>query len=267
MKLSTKISLAALVAVMLTTLYMMIVVKMEIRKYFGEMTIGNGVMKTFDVPLQDFSAVDVSDYFDIHWTRGLPQARVQVDSNLMEFVAIKQNGSHLTIEVDSLHRLRAKKRIRIELQSDSLVQIDLQDYVNLTVHDTLRQNELRLKAGDYCNAKLTLEVALLNIELGDFSDIRVGGTAANFNATMADHSDFNGKALVATNAECSLQDFASARLRVTGLLKASCSDHADLRYDGPDSLRTETQVTDFADIRKSEFSGSASDDHHKGEGD
>ncbi|MBP8726082.1 MAG: DUF2807 domain-containing protein [Saprospiraceae bacterium] len=267
MKLSNKIALAAIAAVILTTVYTMVVVKIEIGKYFSGITAGNGVIKTFDVPIQDFSALDASDYFDIHWSRGIPQARVQVDSNLMEYVAIRQNGMFLTIAVDSLHRLRVKNRIRIELQSDSLVQIDLQDHVKLTLHDTLRQTELRLNAGDYTNAKLPLEVAFLNIELDDFSDVRAGGRAATLNVTMGDHADLNGKSLVATNADCKLQDFASARFRVTERLKANCSDHADLRYAGPDSLRAETQATDFADIRKSEFSGSDTGDHHQGEGD
>src|SRR5438046_2627285 len=79
---------------------------------------GDGVIKTTNFPIADFSTLVVSGGYKITWSSGKPVLTITTDQNLLPLIKTTVSGN--TLQIDSEGSLLPTKGITITLSSASL---------------------------------------------------------------------------------------------------------------------------------------------------
>ena len=187
---------------------------------------GDGVLKTEDRPISEFSKLVVADGYEVEWSSGKPRLTLSADQNLLPLVGTVSSGN--TLQIGSKEGLVPTKRIKIILTSATLADVRLTDAI-------------RFKASQVSGQDLRLEGT-------DASEISVDGSVTNLDARLTGASKLNAKSLQTQNATLSLGDASAAEVTVTESLKATVKDAGSLTYSGnPKSV--EQKVTDAGTIK------------------
>lgn len=187
---------------------------------------GDGVIKTTNHPIADFSALVVSGAYTVTWSSGKPALTVTTDQNLLPLIKTMVSGN--TLQIDSEGALAPTKGITITLSSASLADVQLNGAVNLTAS--------QLSGRD------------LKLESNGASAITVAGSITNLDATLSGASKLNAKSLQTQTATVSLNGASYGDVTVTETLNASISGAGALTYSGnPKSV--EKDVSGAGSIR------------------
>ncbi len=249
MKLTHKILGIAFIMLVLSALVLMIKIKMEVKQFKHERTIGNQQWEELNVPLTEFDELEAGEHFVVKWHRGSPAGKINVESNLKNYIKIEQNGTHIRIYLDSIHNYKTHGDIVVNVYSGNLKHIRLYDFVEFQALDTLQSIHLQVHMSDHSEARLISVADSLSVSLEDFSELRANGRSAVTRITQMDHSECDASDFQTQVCEADLKDFSSARIKVANQLKADCSDHSEFRYAG-DQVRVESNQRDFATIEK-----------------
>lgn len=187
---------------------------------------GDGMIKTTNLPVADFSALVVSGGYKITWSSGKPALTITTDQNLLPLIKTTANGN--TLQIESEDNVRPTKGITITLSSASLADVQLNGAVNLTAS--------QLSGHD------------LKLESNGAADISVAGSVTNLEANLSGASKLNAKSLQTQTATVSLNGAAYGDVTVTDTLNASISGAGVLTYSGnPKSV--EKNVSGAGSIR------------------
>src|SRR5258707_15591094 len=91
---------------------------------------GDGVTKTSDRPISDFSTLEVAGAYQIKWSSGKPALTISTDENLLPLIATIIDGN--TLQIDCKENLRPTKRITINVSSAALSDVRLAGAVSFT---------------------------------------------------------------------------------------------------------------------------------------
>lgn len=252
MKLSNKLAIAAIGLVVVSTLVVMIKVKMESKTYIENLTIGNKAWIEIEVPLSNYSVIDAGKHFEVYWHKGSPKATIRVEENLKDFVKVTQDSSKVKVIMDSIQSYRSHEAIRIDFYSDTLTEIYLHGFVEFVMKDSLKANQLMITMENHAEASMKLIVSQLNVRLNDFSQLKIRGQATQTEIVMDDHSELKARELNTETMNLEMQDFCEARVSVAKKLVANCSDHSNLTYSGSLSLETQINNKEFSEVNRSE---------------
>jgi len=187
---------------------------------------GDGVIKTENRPLPDFSAVAVNGAYKIKWTSGKPALSISTDQNLLPLIKTTVSGG--TLQIKSEGTIRPTQGITIVLSSASLADINLNGAVSLTAG--------QLSGHD------------LKLESNGASDLSVAGSVTNLEVNLSGASKLDAKSLQTQTATVSLDGATFGEVTVTDTLKASISGAGALTYSGnPKSV--EKDVSGAGSIR------------------
>jgi hypothetical protein len=187
---------------------------------------GDGVIKTTNQSIADFSALVVSGAYTITWSSGKPALTIATDQNLLPLIKTTVNGN--TLQIDSEDNLRPTKGITITLYSASLVDVQLNGAVDLTASQLSGHG--------------------LKLESNGAADISVAGSVTNLEANLSGACKLNAKSLQTQTATVSLNGASYGDVTVTGALNASISGTGVLTYSGnPKSV--EKNVSGVGSIR------------------
>jgi hypothetical protein len=187
---------------------------------------GDGVIKTTNCPISDFSTLVVSGGYKITWSSGKPALTITTDQNLLPLIKTTVNGNTLQIESDGT--LAPTRGITITLSSASLADVQLNGAIDLT-------------AGQLSGRGLKLES-------NGAADINVAGSVTNLEANLSGACKLDAKALQAQTATVSMNGASYGDVTVTGALNASISGAGVLTYAGnPKSV--EKNVSGAGSIR------------------
>jgi hypothetical protein len=84
---------------------------------------GDGVVKTEDRSITDFSKIVVTGGYQIKWSSGKPALNISTDQNLLPLIETVINGD--TLRIESKQNLSPTKGITIILSSASLADVRL----------------------------------------------------------------------------------------------------------------------------------------------
>jgi len=178
---------------------------------------GNGVIKTEDRSISDFSKVVVSGAYKIKWSSGKPGLNISSDENLLPLIKTVVSGN--TLRIDSEENLAPTKTTTIILCSPSLAAMQL-------------SGGRSFKASQISGHDLT-------IESSGAWDISIDGSITKLEANLAGASELNAKALQTQTARLSLLGASDARVTVSDTLKVSVVGACSVTYSGnPKSVET-----------------------------
>jgi len=175
---------------------------------------GDGVIKTENRPIADFSSIKVAGGYQIKWSGGKPSLTISADENLLPL--IRTDVIDGTLRVDSKESLRPTRDITIILSSSALAEVHLTGGNNL---------QARQVSGPQLKLRST-----------GASDITVDGAVTTLDVTMTGASKLDAKSLQARNATLSLTGASDADVNVTDKLKVSVTGAGSLTYSGNPTL-------------------------------
>jgi hypothetical protein len=187
---------------------------------------GDGVIKTTNYAVTDFSALVVSGAYTITWSSGKPALTITTDQNLLPLIKTTISGN--TLQIESEDNLRPTKGITITLSSASLADVQLNGAVDLTASQLSGHG--------------------LKLESNGAADINVAGSVTNLEANLSGACKLDAKSLQTQSATVSLNGASYGDVTVTGALNASISGTGVLTYSGnPKSV--EKNVSGVGSIR------------------
>jgi len=187
---------------------------------------GDGVIKTEDRLISDFSRVVVAGGYKIKWSSGKPALNISTDQNLLPLIKTAVSGN--TLQIDSKEDLAPTKSITINLFSTSLADMQL--------------------SGGHSFRASQVSGRDLKIESSGAWDISVDGSITKLEASLAGASKLNAKSLQTQTAKLSLLGASYARVAVTGTLKVSVIGASSVTYSGNPEV-VETNVIGAGSIR------------------
>lgn len=187
---------------------------------------GDGVIKTEDRLISDFSRVVVAGGYKIKWSSGKPALNISTDQNLLPLIKTAVSGN--TLQIDSKEDLAPTKSITINLFSTSLADMQL--------------------SGGHSFRASQVSGRDLKIESSGAWDISVDGSITKLEASLAGASRLNAKSLQTQTAKLSLLGASDAHVTVTGTLKVSVIGACSVTYSGNPEL-VETNVIGAGSIR------------------
>jgi hypothetical protein len=171
---------------------------------------GDGVIKTEDRSITDFSKVAVTGGYKIKWSSGKPALNISADENLLPLIHTVVSGT--TLEIDSEENLRPSESITINLLSTSLADMRLTGGISFKASQISGQD--------------------LKIESTGASDISMDGSITNLEAELTGASKLNAKSLQTRTATLSLIGASDAQVTVTDTLKVSVAGAGSVTYYG-----------------------------------
>lgn len=171
---------------------------------------GDGVAKTEDRSISDFSKVEVTGAYQIKWSSGKPALNISTDQNLLPLIETVVSGD--TLRIESKQDLSPTKGITIILSSASLAGVRLTG-ANSFTGSQITGHDLRLEATGA-------------------SAISVDGSVTNLEANLTGASHLDAKSLQAQIATVALVGTSEANVTVSDTLKGSVTGVGLLTYSG-----------------------------------
>ena len=187
---------------------------------------GDGVIKSTNRPISDFSELAAAGAYKITWSSGQPKLTISTDQNLLPLIKTSVSGN--TLRIDCEGTLAPTKRITINVSSASLSDVQLAGAIHLTAS--------KLSGPD------------LKVESAGASSITADGSVTNLKANFAGASKLNAKSLQTQTATVSLVGASHADVNVTETLKASIAGAGALTYSG-DPKSVEKNISGAGSIR------------------
>ena len=172
--------------------------------------VGDGVIKTEDRSISEFSKVVVTGGYQIKWSSGKPALNISTDQNLLPLIETAVSGS--TLKIDSKDNLAPTKSITIILSSASLTDVRLTGGISFKASQITGQD--------------------LKLESTGASEISVDGSVTNLEVNLTGASKLNARSLHTQIATLSLVGASEANVTVADTLKASVTGAGMLTYSG-----------------------------------
>jgi hypothetical protein len=171
---------------------------------------GDGVIKTEDRPVSEFSKVVVTGGYQILWSGGKPALSISADENLLPLVETAVSGD--TLQIGSTNDLEPTKGITIVLSSASLADVQLTGGISFKASQITGQD--------------------LKLESTGASEINLDGSITNLEVNMTGASKLNAKSLQTQTATLSMVGASEAHVSVTETLKATMTGAGIITYSG-----------------------------------
>ena len=169
---------------------------------------GDGVIKSENRSISDFSKVVVTGGYKIKWSAGKPALDISADQNLLPLIKTVVSGG--TLEIDSTENLAPTKSITITLSSASLADVQLTGGI---------------KASQVSGDELKLEST-------GASDVTIDGSVTKLKANLTGASKLNAQSLQTQTATLSLLGASDADVAVADTLDVSITGAGSLTYSG-----------------------------------
>jgi hypothetical protein len=171
---------------------------------------GDGVIKTEDREVFEFSKIASAGGYEIKWTRGKPALSISTDQNLLPH--IKTEVIVGTLRIDSKDNLRPTRNTTIAISSETLNGVELTG-ANTFTASQLSGPDLKLGATGA-------------------STINVEGSVTNLSASLTGASTLHAKSLQTQTAALSLTGASTADVAVADSLKTTLTGACSLTYSG-----------------------------------
>ena len=171
---------------------------------------GDGVIKTEDRPISEFSKLVAEGGYQIKWFSGKSALTISTDQNLLPHIRTSVSGD--TLRIDSDENLAPTKGITITLSSAALADARFTGGIHFTAGHLSGRN--------------------LRLESTGAADISVAGSVTHLEANLTGASHLSAKSLRTQTATLSLLGASDAHVNVSDTLKVSITGAGSLTYSG-----------------------------------
>ena len=179
----------------------------------------------------DFTAIDANQGIKVYITMGnTPLLTVEADENLHDIIITEVKDGTLHIYTDK--NIWSSKSRKVYVQASSINDISVSSGAEVISENTLKTEELKVKASSGSAVKLSLNVDQLTCNTSSGADAKLSGKANTFTAKSSSGSDIKAQELESETCTVKVTSGADVYVNVTGTLNAKATSGGDIRYIG-----------------------------------
>ncbi|GAB2949218.1 head GIN domain-containing protein [Hymenobacter coalescens] len=209
---------------------------------FGPWVRGTGPVETETRAVNAFRRIEAKDHIDVVLTQGTqPELRLEAQRNILDIVETEVSGDQLLLRLTRPTRGKSTKRVRAFVTVPSLSEVAVGDHAAVRSAATWQAGTFRLRVKDHGVAELVLaQTDQLLTTVKDHASAKLSGTAQRHELNGGGHASVQAFDLSTQTAQVSVDDHASASVRVSGQLQAEARDHGRVAYRGQPALTVRT---------------------------
>jgi hypothetical protein len=195
---------------------------------------GSGNIVTEKRRVENYREIEVKGSMDVFLTQGpLEEAVIEADDNILPYLELVNEGDRLIIRTKRNTSLNMHDDIKVRLTAPDIRGLSLSGSGNIKLVNTL-DNTSSLKinlsgSGDISGAVHAPEV---KSNITGSGNILVGGETRDLNVSIAGSGSFEGKNLMAENADVNIAGSGDADLHASVSLNAHIVGSGDVNYKG-----------------------------------
>lgn len=209
------------------------------------LTTGNAsAQNSKNVSVKSFNSIGVSSGIDLYLTQGTSESlTIKGEDDLIKDVIVEQNGSSINIKYKSgvnWSRLFKNQSIKVYVNYKTLSALAASGGSDVYTQNTLKSDQLDLRASGGADLKLTLACKDLTLNISGGSDADLKGSGENLQANASGGSDVNAFGYIVNYAKINVSGGSDANVYVNKGLEAGASGGSDVNYKGNASLKKTT---------------------------
>jgi hypothetical protein len=202
-----------------------------------EFITGSGNPRTEKFDTTGFKAVEVHNAFQVDITRGDKfDVEVTADDNLVDFVKVTNDGSTLTVGVESGKNLRPRAGLKVAITMPELEGVTLSGACTGSVKGFKGGKDFNVKLSGASKLKGDVSAEKVEIEVSGASSVTLRGTAVTCDTEGSGASKVHLDDLDVTRAKVNLSGASSAAVHATEKLDYDLSGASSLDYHGHPTL-------------------------------
>ena len=207
---------------------------------FGESVTGDGHVTEETRNIDNFSALRVSNGFDVFITEGDEiYLRIEADENLLEHIKTEVTGDELKIYSDVNIRMAKSKKIFVGYKH--LNEIHISSAGDVKGENTLHADRLKLRLSSAGDLNLNTIADEIDVEISSSGNASLTGKTHSLQAELSSAGDLNAFELEAEEADVSVSSAGNAKVFVTSEAEFRCSSAGDIIYKGnPEKIDVHT---------------------------
>jgi len=172
---------------------------------------GNGIAKTENRNVSEFSNIEVDGAFNVHVEcRKKQKLELSGDSNILPYIITKTRGN--TLKITTSKTICPKKLLEVKISADNIEKVTASGAVDLSI--------------------IGVDNNKLDLEIDGAGDIKASGKTKNFRVDIAGSGDLKAKDLKAEKVEVSVNGAGNAVVSASKKLKAEINGAGDIAYYG-----------------------------------
>jgi hypothetical protein len=213
-----------------------LVVLSSCQHFFGDRIVrGNGVEKTKEYSLSEFTRVNVGSLVTVHLTQGpLKPIRLVADENLLPYIQIEQSGEEIDISNKSGYGLESNKKVNVYICAPNYRFLELSGAGDLVTdskiicHDALEIHSALNSPG---NIQMDLEAPKITARVSGVGDLNLKGHTHEFGLYLEGGNAFCFD-LIAASTKVSNTGIGEAEVFSSSNLDASITGIGMISYKG-----------------------------------
>lgn len=192
----------------------------------------------------DFTKLEKSGSIDVVLTKGKQDGKLELkgESNLLEYIETKVEGSSLMIHTKKGFNLNSKKPLQVTLKAEDINTIMAAGSGDVKTEGkaTLKTKKFKIDRAGSGDVELNLSVKNLIINSTGSGDITLSGKANDLKINKNGSGDIYAYDLKVKNASVNSSGSGDSELKVKKNLEVSKTGSGDIHYKGQPELKAST---------------------------
>jgi hypothetical protein len=202
---------------------------------------GNGNIVNEDRKVGSFRTVDARGFFNVYLTQGSEsdgyQVRLEGESNLLEYVDTRVEGSKLIIDTRHDYDFQTSQDLNVYITAPQLSKVILAGSGNIVSKNTLSSDQqLGFEIMGSGDVKVSVDAPSVETSLMGSGKLDLSGQTKDLKVDIAGSGTFSGKDLKSENAKVSIMGSGDAYVFASVALDASILASGDVFYYGNPSI-------------------------------
>ena len=207
---------------------------------FAQQIKGNKKVVKEERSIQPFTSLQVGGAFDVSYAQGETLSLViEADENLMKAIRTEVIDGRLVI---SSKNIRNATSLSIYLTSPAPSEIKLSGAANLEGENTVTTENLLIDVSGASEARLNIEVEILEAYASGASELKLSGTADDIFVTASGASEVRAADLLAQTGEAKASGAADIKINVSEKLSTSSSGAGNILVTGNAAISTHNRI-------------------------
>lgn len=214
------------------TLFLLGTVSLSAQNNSGTI-VGSGKIINKTVTTQAYNAIKVSGSMDVFLKKGKEGTiDIAAEDNVMDRVVVESDGETLIISMKNNTSLLNTKTIKITVPVEEISEITLRGSGDIESADLLKTDSMSLGISGSGEIDLLIEANTLEANIHGSGDMELSGKVADVLIESTGSGNFEGKKLVADNAEINISGSSDATIFANKILKVSIQGSGSVLYAG-----------------------------------
>lgn len=190
----------------------------------------------------NFDKIAKAGFMDLIISEGNTDGKIELngESNLLEYIETRVEGSTLHIHTKKNTSIRAHKKIFLKVNVSNLSELSTAGSGNISTEGKLVSKQFKISQAGSSDLKLDLETEKLYIKMAGSGDIRLAGKTDNLKVSKSGSGDLYAYDFMVKNAEINSTGSGDAELNIENTLDISKTGSGDISYKGKPKVKAKS---------------------------